>query len=68
LNFASGLAGFIVPPGGTELAFAIFSADVARRDAIPMDDREQPEGVSGWTKRARNLQGQLIARWAEAYG
>lgn len=72
LNFVSGLAGHIVPPptgkwAGREMIFAIFSGDPARRDAIPLEDRENPEGVEGWTKRARALQGQLIHRWAGLY-
>ena len=68
LNFVSGLAGYIVPPKGPELAFAIFAADTARRDKLTEAEREQPEGGEAWTKRARRLQGQLIARWAEVYG
>ena len=68
LNFVSGLAGFILPPSGREMCFAIFSADVPRRDALAMADRESPEGGIGWTRRARMLQGNLIRRWAEVYG
>ncbi len=73
LNFVSGLAGHISPPatsgnGGRELVFAIFSGDPARRDAVPVSSREEPEGGKAWTKRARTLQGQLVSRWAEAYG
>ena len=68
LNFVSGLAGHIVPPGGREMVFAIFSGDPARRDAVPVALRESPEGGEGWTKRARRLQGQLISRWAGIYG
>ncbi|MFN3280574.1 MAG: D-alanyl-D-alanine carboxypeptidase, partial [Tabrizicola sp.] len=69
LNFVSGLAGHVVPPaGGRELVFAIFSGDTARRDAVPVSLREGPDGSSAWTKRARRLQGQLISRWAAAYG
>ena len=68
LNFVSGLAGFIQPPGGTELVFAVFCADTARRDALPMADRELPEGGKAWVKRARRLQGRLITRWAGLYG
>jgi serine-type D-Ala-D-Ala carboxypeptidase/endopeptidase (penicillin-binding protein 4) len=73
LNFVSGLAGHVVPPptsknGGRELVFAIFSGDPARRDAVPVSLREEPEGSSAWTKRARRLQGQLVSRWAGAYG
>ncbi len=68
LNFVSGLAGYIVPQKGPELVFAIFAADTARRDKLPESEREQPEGGEAWTKRARRLQGQLIARWAGVYG
>ena len=67
LNFVSGLAGHIVPPAGQGLVFAIFTGDPARRDAVPVALREEPEGGKAWTKRARRLQGQLINRWAQVY-
>ena len=67
LNFVSGLAGVIAQPSGRVLVFAIFSADEARRAAIPVEDREEPPGLSGWLKRARGLQGKLIHRWGTAY-
>ena len=67
LNFVSGLAGHIVPTTGRELVFAIFSGDPARRDAVPVALREEPEGGKAWTTRARRLQGQLINRWAGLY-
>jgi D-alanyl-D-alanine carboxypeptidase/D-alanyl-D-alanine-endopeptidase (penicillin-binding protein 4) len=68
LNFVSGLAGHVTPPApGRALVFAIFSGDPERRDAVPVGLREDPEGSSAWTKRARRLQGQLINRWAGAY-
>jgi D-alanyl-D-alanine carboxypeptidase/D-alanyl-D-alanine-endopeptidase (penicillin-binding protein 4) len=64
LNFVSGLAGHIEPPSGRVLSFAIFCADVARRDALSAAEREEPPGAKSWTRRARGLQAQLIARWA----
>ncbi|QYK43621.1 MAG: D-alanyl-D-alanine carboxypeptidase/D-alanyl-D-alanine-endopeptidase [Paracoccaceae bacterium] len=64
LNFVSGLAGYIQPPNGRSLVFAIFSADVARRDGLPQSQREQPPGGPEWTRRARGLQAQLVSRWA----
>ena len=67
LNFVSGLAGYIVPPNGLGLAFAIFAADTARRDKLVEAEREQPPGGEAWVKRARRLQGQLISRWAGLY-
>ena len=67
LNFVSTLVGYIQPPSGRELAFAILSADTARRDRLSEAERERPEGGRAWTRRARRLQGQLIARWAGLY-
>ena len=67
LNFVSGLAGFILPPSGREMCFAIFSADVPRRAALALADREEPEGGQAWTRRARGMQAQLVRRWAETY-
>jgi D-alanyl-D-alanine carboxypeptidase/D-alanyl-D-alanine-endopeptidase (penicillin-binding protein 4) len=67
LNFVSGLAGHIDPPGGRAMVFAIFTGDPARRDAVPLADRENPPGAAAWVKRSRRLQGQLIARWAGLY-
>jgi serine-type D-Ala-D-Ala carboxypeptidase/endopeptidase (penicillin-binding protein 4) len=65
LNFVSGLAGFLQPPGGRDLCFAIFSADVPRREAVPVAEREDPAGSDAWVGRAHRMQAQLIRRWAE---
>ena len=54
--------------GWRELAFAIFSGDPERRDAVPVALREEPEGGLAWNKRARRLQGQLVSRRAGVYG
>lgn len=73
LNFVSCLAGYIVAPQSNPakpaktLAFAIFCADQPRRDALAMDDREDPKGGAAWTRRARRLHGQLIAGWAKTF-
>ena len=67
LNFVSALAGYITPPGGREMIFAIMTGDPARRDAVPVAIRENPPGAEAWTRRSRRLQGQLIARWASLY-
>jgi serine-type D-Ala-D-Ala carboxypeptidase/endopeptidase (penicillin-binding protein 4) len=60
--------GYASAPGGRELAFAIFTGDVARRDAVPDSQKEQPPGVGAWVKRSKRLQQQLIERWASVYG
>lgn len=67
MNFVSNLSGYLGASGGRELAFAIFTADLPRRAAVPIWDREDPVGDSAWIKRARRLQGQLLRRWAAAY-
>ncbi|SNS85703.1 D-alanyl-D-alanine carboxypeptidase/D-alanyl-D-alanine endopeptidase [Tropicimonas sediminicola] len=67
LNFVSTLAGYVTLPGGRKLAFASFMADPERRDAIPVEQRERPEGVASWTARARTLQLRLIDRWVTTY-
>lgn len=67
LNFVSSLCGYMRTPGGRDLAFAVFSADKARRARISPDERERPRGARAWTGRARRLQQQLIEHWAAAF-
>lgn len=67
LNFVSSLAGFARTAGGRELCFAIFTADTKRRDAIPPEQRERPQGAKGWSRRSRQLQKELIRGWAARY-
>lgn len=67
LNFVSGLGGFIDLPDGTELVFAVFSADLDRRDALSRAERERPPGGRAYNTRARMLQQDLIVRWGILY-
>ena len=64
LNFVSALAGYVTTRTGRDLAFAILTADVTRRDAIPPEERERPPGARTWSGRSRRLQKALLARWA----
>lgn len=68
LNFVSALAGFARTADGAgdgrRMAFAIFTADTERRDAVPIEQREQAEGAREWARRSRRLQQDLILRWA----
>lgn len=66
LNFVSSLAGYVATPTRS-LTFAFFSADTARRDAIPPAERERPPGARGWSRRSRQLQKELIRDWAARY-
>lgn len=63
LNFASGLAGYITTAAGEERAFAIYAADIARRDALSPEQREDPPGVRSWWKRARQMELRLVGSW-----
>lgn len=68
LNFVSGLGGFLTTADGVDLAFAIFTADVAHRAKIPRAQRERPEGARSWNRRSRKLQRALLERWGSLYG
>ncbi|CUK01586.1 D-alanyl-D-alanine carboxypeptidase DacB precursor [Ruegeria denitrificans] len=68
LNFVSGLGGFMTAPDGSELAFAIFTADVDHRATIPRALRERPDGARSWNSRSRKLQRALIERWGMLQG
>jgi serine-type D-Ala-D-Ala carboxypeptidase/endopeptidase (penicillin-binding protein 4) len=67
LNFVSALAGYVKTRGGRQLSFAIFTADVGRRDAIPPEERERPQGARGWSQRSRQLQKELLRTWAARF-
>ena len=64
LNFVNSLAGYIDTSTGRRAAFAIFCADVARRDAVPLGSRDRPNGGRSYARRARVLQKQLLRYWA----
>lgn len=67
LNFVSALAGYATGRDGTEIAFAIIAADTGRRAAIPIAERERPEGALSYNRRAKILQQALIRRWTTLY-
>ena len=67
LNFVSSLTGIITRQGKRDLAFAILTADTARRDAIPPAERERPPGSKSWARRSRRLQKQLLRHWSRHY-
>lgn len=67
LNFVSGLGGFITAADGTEMVFAIFTANFDLRAGIARSERERPRGSRSWNTRAKRLQQALIERWAGVY-
>jgi len=66
LNFVSNLAGLARGTSGRPLAFAILITDPVRHAAT--DGAELPEGVLGWTARAKALQLRLVEDWATRLG
>ncbi|MGR1580028.1 D-alanyl-D-alanine carboxypeptidase/D-alanyl-D-alanine endopeptidase [Thalassobius sp. S69A] len=68
LNFVSSLAGYMTAADGTELTFAIFTADQARRKRLSRAERERPDGGRHWNKSSKKLQQALIERWGTLYG
>lgn len=67
LNFVSSLAGYATAPGGRRLAFAFFSADMAKRRSADPAAGEVPPGSRAWKSKSRRLQLQLIERWGAAF-
>ena len=59
LNFVSNLAGYATGPDGTERVFAVMVADLQRQKTSA--GSEFPDGVLGWTARAKRLQRDVIA-------
>ncbi|MEL7097283.1 MAG: D-alanyl-D-alanine carboxypeptidase/D-alanyl-D-alanine-endopeptidase [Pseudomonadota bacterium] len=68
LNFVSCLAGYMTAPGGSEMAFVIFTANEAQRRGIAKEDRERPTGARAWNRRSKAMQQKLIERWGALYG
>lgn len=67
LDYVSSLAGYMTAPSGRELAFAIFTGDLARRAREKAADGEG--GASkGWIRRSKILQSRLLERWGALYG
>ena len=68
LFFVSALAGFMTAQDGTELAFAILTADTERRAKAVAAGDERPEGSRGWNGTSKRMQQALIERWGMLYG
>ncbi|MEL7211734.1 MAG: D-alanyl-D-alanine carboxypeptidase/D-alanyl-D-alanine-endopeptidase [Pseudomonadota bacterium] len=68
LNFVSSLAGYQRAPDGTDLAFAIFCADVPLRKKTANPNGDRPRGARTYNGRAKRLQQRLLRRWGQLYG
>ena len=67
LYFVSALGGYLRTSSGRDLAFAICSADLPRRARVAGTDLDQPEGTSAWNSQARQMQQDLLRRWAQVH-
>ena len=63
LNFVSTLSGFVRTANGEERSFAIFAADLDKRELAKRSQDEVPRGARTWARKARNLQQELLKRW-----
>lgn len=68
LYFVSTLSGYMTARDGTELAFAIFTANEHLRETIVRGSDAPPDGARSWNRRSRQLQQKLIERWSTMYG
>nr|WP_224826362.1 D-alanyl-D-alanine carboxypeptidase/D-alanyl-D-alanine-endopeptidase [Cognatishimia sp. MH4019] len=68
LHFVSSLAGYQRAPDGTDLAFAIFCADVPLRKKTANANGDRPRGARTYNGRAKRLQQRLLRRWGQLYG
>ncbi len=64
LDFVSTLAGYSESTAGTRVAFAIFAADLDKRQAAKDRGEAVPAGSKTYNSRAKSLQQALLRRWA----
>lgn len=65
LNFVSTLTGYVTAPGGKDLVFAVFTANVPLH--AQARGLEEAKGSAGWVQRSKMLQSRLLERWAALY-
>ncbi len=68
LNFVSNLAGYLQFAHRQPLAFAIFCADLPRRNALSRVERDRPAGGRAWQNKARSLSMQILKQWISHHG
>ncbi|MFN3210742.1 MAG: D-alanyl-D-alanine carboxypeptidase/D-alanyl-D-alanine-endopeptidase [Roseovarius sp.] len=67
LYFVSTLSGYVTAPDGTEMAFAILTANDELREPIDSRSDVRPDGAASWNRRSKQLQQGLIERWCVLY-
>ena len=71
MYYGRGLAGYLYTTSGRRLAFALFTSDLDERrrlDALgPEPDAEEKELAETWLANARELERNLLKRWALAF-
>jgi len=69
--YASGLAGYLYPESGRQLAFAVFVNDKDARRAFDRDPQRRRRSVqasgAAWNARARDLEDALVRYWVREH-
>ena len=67
MHFNRGLAGYICCEGVPKAAFAIFSADLSRKEAVKKYEQANPKGSKNWLRRAKAQERFLVESWSKYY-
>ncbi len=67
MHFNRGLGGYIMVAGVPCAAFAIFSANIDKKQSIKKHQLSNPPGSKAWLTRAKNLENSILVNWALKY-
>ena len=67
MHFNRGLAGYITKDGVPCAVFAIFSADIKKKNSIKSHQLSNPPGSKNWLSQAKNLENTILSTWAREY-
>ena len=67
MHFNRGLAGYITKDGAPCAVFAIFSADIEKKNSIKKHQLSNPPGSKNWLSRAKHLENTILSAWAQHY-
>lgn len=67
MHFTRGLAGYIIVRGRIRASFAIFSADIEKRQLIGAHQLASPPGSKAWLRRSKAQENQVLSSWANTY-
>ncbi|MEO1192056.1 MAG: D-alanyl-D-alanine carboxypeptidase/D-alanyl-D-alanine-endopeptidase [Pseudomonadota bacterium] len=71
IYFSRAYAGYLDSKDGRPLGFALFVSDLNQRQrydaALNIDELVAPPGASGWMRRAKTLERELVSLWLVSY-